>query len=76
MDDHYIPTLITRLRFESDNPLATLAEIKLVVEVLEVQPKKITMLADTAMRAKDLDVAAAPAQLHLLEKIKKAARLR
>ncbi len=71
--------------------------------ILEVQPKKITILADTAMRAKDLDgaaaeearrraeemlkertsavevataqaeLAAAAAQLHLLEKIKKAA---
>jgi F-type H+-transporting ATPase subunit epsilon len=74
--------------------------------VLEVQPKKITILADTAMRAKDLDgaaaeearrraeemltertsavevataqaeLAAAAAQLHLLEKIKKAAKTR
>ncbi len=72
--------------------------------ILEVQPKKITVLADTAMRAKDLDgaaaeearqraeemlkertsavevataqaeLAAAAAQLHLLEKIRKAAK--
>ena len=71
--------------------------------VLEVQPKKVTVLADTAMRAKDLDgaaaeeararaqemleertsavevataqaeLAAAAAQIHLLNKIKKAA---
>jgi F-type H+-transporting ATPase subunit epsilon len=72
--------------------------------VIEVQPKKITILADTAMRAKDLDgaaaeearqranemlkertsavevataqaeLAAAAAQLHLLEKIRKSAK--
>lgn len=72
--------------------------------VLEVQPKKVTVLADTAMRAKDLDgaaaeearqraeemlkertsavevataqaeLAAAAAQLHLLEKIRKATK--
>jgi F-type H+-transporting ATPase subunit epsilon len=72
--------------------------------VIEVQPKKITILADTAMRAKDLDgaaaeearqranellkertsavevataqaeLAAAAAQLHLLEKIRKATK--
>ena len=71
--------------------------------VLEVQPKKVTVLADTAMRAKDLDgaaaeeararaqemleertsavevataqaeLAAAAAQIHLLNEIKKAA---
>lgn len=72
--------------------------------VIEVQPNKITILADTAMRAKDLDgaaaeearqranemlkertsavevataqaeLAAAAAQLHLLEKIRKSAK--
>lgn len=72
--------------------------------ILEVQPKKVTVLADTAMRAKDLDgaaaeearqraeemlkerssavevataqaeLAAAAAQLHLLEKIRKATK--
>ena len=71
--------------------------------ILEVQPHKVTVLADTAMRAKDLDgaaaeeararaqemleertsavevataqaeLAAAAAQIHLLNKIKKAA---
>lgn len=72
--------------------------------ILEVQPKKVTVLADTAMRARDLDgaaaeearqraeemlkertsavevataqaeLAAAAAQLHLLEKIRKATK--
>jgi len=72
--------------------------------ILEVQPRKVTVLADTAMRAKDLDgaaaeearqraeemlkerssavevataqaeLAAAAAQLHLLEKIRKATK--
>jgi F-type H+-transporting ATPase subunit epsilon len=39
--------------------------------ILEVQPKKVTVLADTAMRAKDLDGAAAEEARHRAEEMLK-----
>jgi hypothetical protein len=35
MNNHHIPLLLTRLLYESDDPQATLEEIRRVVEVLE-----------------------------------------
>lgn len=41
---------------------------------LEVQPKLVTVLADTAERAQDMDQAEATARLRTIEQIKKMAK--
>jgi len=44
MQDHIVPMLLTRLLYESEDPQATLAEIKRVLGTLEMALDEIEMI--------------------------------